>query len=86
MVRSATLVGTMEDALGNKHEINERINLWEVWEITKVSSRRLPPDYQKQTADSIREIRDELRKLGNVAQNAYYRTWPPKFDNEEEAA
>lgn len=74
---------SMEDALGNEHKINERIDLWNVWEITKVSHRRLPPDYEKQTADAVKDIRDEVRKLERLAQTVMYRVWPPVFADQE---
>ncbi len=84
--KHVSLIGVMEDALGNEHEINERIDLWNVWEITKTSHRHLPPDYERQTADSLKDIKDEMRKLERLAQNVYYRVWPPVFAEEETPA
>ena len=40
-----TLVGSMVDALGNRHEIDEAIDIATVWQHTVDSHRRLPPDY-----------------------------------------
>lgn len=81
-----SLKGAMRDGLGNEHPIGERISLAEVWEITKSSHRRLEPDHAKETADHLKAIRDELRKLERLANQTYYRVWPPQWRDEEEAA
>lgn len=84
-----SLKGTMRDGLGHEHPIDERIDLAEVWEITKSSNRRLEPDHAKEIADNLKAIRDELRKLERLAQQTYYRVWPLTLKNEvddEEAA
>ena len=72
-----SLVGLMSDSLGNEIAIDESIDLADVWEITKVSNRHLPPDHAKKTVDELEKIRKTLEQLQRTGQNAYYRAWPP---------
>jgi hypothetical protein len=71
-----SLRGAMMDTLGNNVQVDEEINLAEVWEITKASNRRLPPDYEKKAVDEIERIRKTLEQLHRTGQSAYYRAWP----------
>lgn len=77
-----TLRGKMHDALGNEHPINESIALAETWEITKLSHRRLDPDYEKETVDELKAIKEAMRNLHRIAERAFYSAWPPVFARE----
>ena len=80
-VKRVVLVGTMQDALGTQHPINESIPLAEAWELLKVSNRRLEPDHLKKAVDEFSNIKDALKRLGNLAEQALHRAWPPRFED-----
>jgi len=74
---TVVLSGTMADALGNDHHFDTSIELRAVWDITKESHRRLPPDHAKQVADELEKIRRTLETIGRLGDRAYNRFWPP---------
>jgi hypothetical protein len=73
------LDGTMADVRGNELAFQTSIDLAAVWEITKESNRRLPPDHPKKAADELEKIRRTLEKIERLGDRAYYRLWPPEF-------
>lgn len=58
-----TLVGSMQDALGDEHLVNESIDIATVWNDTVSSHRRLPPDYVKQSHDELEKIRKAIEQI-----------------------
>jgi hypothetical protein len=81
-VKRVVLIGMMQDALGNKHAIDESIPLAEAWELLKLSNRRLEPDHLQKAVDEFAKIRDALKRLGNFAEQALNRAWPPRLDDQ----
>jgi hypothetical protein len=82
-VKRILLVGTMRDALGNEHPIEESIAIAEAWELLKLSHRRLEPDHLQKAVDEFVKIRDALKRIGNLAEQALNRAWPPRLDDRE---
>lgn len=70
-----SLVGSMADALGRRHEIDETIEIAAVWKDTVESSRRLPPDYERENHAEIEKIRRALEQLAHTARDEHRRLW-----------
>jgi hypothetical protein len=83
-VERVVLIGMMQDALGNKHAIDESIPLAEAWEITKLSHRRLEPDHLGEAVREFEAMKDALKRLVGVTERAFNRMWPPTWGNESD--
>jgi hypothetical protein len=83
-VERVGLAGTMHDALGNEHAIDESITIAEVWEITKLSHRRLEPDHLSEAVTEFKAMKDALKRIYGVAERAFNRVWPPTWDQEDQ--
>jgi hypothetical protein len=79
-----TLVGSMVDALGNRHEIQETIDIATVWGHTVNSHRRLPPDYVKQSKDELEKMRKAIERIAQTTVNDYWRRWAPPEEPEDD--
>jgi hypothetical protein len=56
-----SLFGTCSNALGDKNEVARRIDLKEIWELSKAAEHLMPHDYPKEIVRHLKGIENELK-------------------------
>jgi hypothetical protein len=56
------LCGHFFDALGNRHEVNEPVDVREFWELTKAAVELRPEEWDRATAQHLETIAKEVKK------------------------